>query len=361
MNSDRIIKILEWRPQISISSDNTYDPDDRKDLEEGMLDVFKQFCEFKKKKYNLTLSTSLDTQELEDMDMAILLCMTETAFGVKQFPADDLKKMQTFYDVADYVEKNLPEKSECSGCKKAKETEAKTQVNKTKNDGNGCLAYPIAIVVFFACDVVIFTLLKKIGVGVWSSIIGFILSFAIAVFVYNRLVDNSKKTKNQDSDDKSNSQSDARHKNGVGCSGWMIVVMVWCAAIMTVDFVATSLGASEDACVLSGLIGSTIAAIVTYKLLKRRIATNNEDIPDGAQKESDENSNNKASKAFIDIVLVAAAWLIVCLVVFSIAFDALGASKEVSASVGGCGGAIGAIWMYMFRLRRKSDDTNDRL
>lgn len=300
MNSDRIIKVLEWRPQISISSDNTYDPDDRKDLEEGMLDVFKKFCEFKKKKYNMTLSTSLDTQELEDMDIAILLCMTETAFGVKQFPADDLKKMQTFYDVADYVEKNLPEKSECSGCKKAKETEVKTQVN-------------------------------------------------------------SKKTKNQDSDDKSNSQSDARHKNGVGCSGWMIVVMVWCAAIMTVDFVATSLGASEDACVLSGLIGSTIAAIVTYKLLKRRIAMNNEDIPDGAQNESDENSNNKASKAFIDIVLVAAAWLIVCLVVFSIAFDVLGASKEVSASVGGCGGAIGAICMYMFRHRRKSYDANDRL
>lgn len=300
MNSDRIIKILEWRPQISISSDNTYDPDDRKDLEECMLDVFKKFCEFKKKKYNLTLSTSLDTQELEDMDVAILLCITETAFGVKKFPADDLKKMQTFYDVADYVEKNLPEKSECSGCKKAKETEAKTQVN-------------------------------------------------------------SKKTKNQDSDDKSNSQSDARHKNGIGCSGWMIVVMVWCAAITTVDFVATSLGASEDACVLSGLIGSTIAAIVTYKLLKRHIATNNEDIPGGAQNESDENSNNKASKAFIDIVLVAAAWLIAYLVVYSIAFDVLGASKEVSASVGGCGGAIGAIWMYMFRHRRKSDDANDRL
>lgn len=130
MNSDRIIKVLEWRPQISVSTDNTYDPDDRKDLEECMLDVFKKFCEFKKKKYNLTLGTSLDTQELEDMDMAILLCMTETAFGVKKFPADDLKKMHTFYDVADYVENNLPEKSECSGCKKAKETEAKTQAKK---------------------------------------------------------------------------------------------------------------------------------------------------------------------------------------------------------------------------------------
>lgn len=300
MNSDRIIKILEWRPQISISSDNTYDPDDRKDLEECMLDVFKKFCEFKKKKYSLTLSTSLDTQELEDMDIAILLSMTETAFGVKKFPADDLKKMQTFYDVADYVEKNLPERSECSGCKKAKVTEVITQVNP-------------------------------------------------------------EKIKNQDSDDKSNSQSDARHKNGVGCSGWMIVIMVWCAALMTVNFVATSLGASEDACGLSVLIGSTIAAIVTYKLLKRRIATNNEDIPGGAQKESDENSNNKASKAFIDIVLVAVAWLIAYLVVYSIAFDALGASEEVSASVGGCGGAIGAICMYMFRHRRKSDDANDRL
>lgn len=300
MNSDRIIKILEWRPQISVSSDNTYDPDDRKDLEEGMLDVFKKFCEFKKKEYNLTLGTSLDTQELEDMDIAILLCMTETAFGVKQFPADDLKKMQTFYDVADYVEKNLLEKSECGGCKKVKEPEVKTQVNP-------------------------------------------------------------EKTKNQDSDDKSNSQSDARHKNGVGCSGWMIVIMVWCAAIMTVDFVATSLGASEDVLALSGVIGSTIAAIVTYKLLKRRIATNNEDIPGGAQKESDENSNNKASKAFIDIVLVAVAWLIAYLVVYSIAFDALGASEEASASVGGCGGAIGAICMYMFRHRRKSDDANDRL
>lgn len=102
MNSDRIIKVLEWRPQISVSSDNTYDPDDRKDLEECMLDVFRQFCEFKKKKYNLTLSTSLDTQELGDMDVAILICSIEKAFGV-EIPHDELASMDTFNDIATYI------------------------------------------------------------------------------------------------------------------------------------------------------------------------------------------------------------------------------------------------------------------
>lgn len=349
MNSDRIIKVLEWRPQISISSDNTYDPDDRKDLEEGMLDVFKKFCEFKKKEYNLTLSTSLDTQELEDMDIAILLCMTETAFGVKKFPADDLKKMQTFYDVADYVEKNLPEKSECSGCKKAKETEVKTQAKKKATQNPGCLA----IVLSIGAAVLCYTVLSPIDI---PSFLVYILSYLAAFIVYNTYNYIRKRSKNQDAE-----QKEYENKTGIGSAGWLVVFVVWMASLIGAGTITQILETSEDVLALSGVIGSTIAAIVTYKLLKRRIATNNEDIPNGAQNESDENSNNKASKAFIDIVLVAVAWLIAYLVVYSIAFDALGASEEVSASVGGCGGAIGAICMYMFRHRRKSDDANDRL
>lgn len=350
MNSDRIIKILEWRTQISASSSNTYDPDDRKDLEECMLDVFNKFCDLKKKKYNLTLGTSLDTQELEDMDMAILLCIAETAFGIKQIPADDLKKMQTFYDVADYVSKHLPPKSECSGCKKAKETTAKPKAETSNN--NGCLASSLAVFVFFLC----FPLTSAFG----GPFVAWFLSFAAAAFVYN-VINKGDKPKTPKSKSESKPTQTFAPKNNIGCAGWLVVFVVWMATVIGVGTITQILETSEDVLALSVLIGSTIAAIVTYMLLKRCIATNNEDIPNGAQKESDENSNNKASKTFIDIVLVAVAWLIAYLVVYSIANYALGASEEVSASVGSCAGAIGAICMYMFRHRRKSDDANDIL
>lgn len=108
MNTDRLIKILEWRTSITVSSNGTFKPQNRKEIDECIMDVFNQFYEFKKKKYELTLDTSLDTDKLEDMDIAILICEIECGFGLNPIPSDDLRTMSTFENVADYVNNNLP-------------------------------------------------------------------------------------------------------------------------------------------------------------------------------------------------------------------------------------------------------------
>lgn len=108
MNTERLIKVLECRLSVNVQSDNKYSPKSRDEVGDCIMNVFDQYCEFKKKKYNLTLSTSLDTDELEDMDIAILICEIECGFGIEPIPSDDLRAMSTFENVADYVYNNLP-------------------------------------------------------------------------------------------------------------------------------------------------------------------------------------------------------------------------------------------------------------
>lgn len=130
MNTDRLIKVLEWRPSISVSSDGTFNPQDRKEIDECMMDVFKQFYEFKKKKYDLTLDTPLDTDKLEDMDIAILICSIECGFGIKNIPSEELREMTTFRSIADYISHNLPPKTASDTCpEKDEHTETKDNKN----------------------------------------------------------------------------------------------------------------------------------------------------------------------------------------------------------------------------------------
>lgn len=131
MNTDRLIKILEWRTSITVSSNGTFKPQNRKEIDECIMDVFNQFYEFKKKKYELTLDTSLDTDKLEDMDIAILICEIECGFGLTPIPSDDLRTMSTFENVADYVNNNLPIHSD-NGKSLDKNVDPKDEKNEKK-------------------------------------------------------------------------------------------------------------------------------------------------------------------------------------------------------------------------------------
>lgn len=131
MNTDRLIKILEWRTSITVSSNGTFKPQNRKEIDECIMDVFNQFYEFKKKKYELTLDTSLDTDKLEDMDIAILICEIECGFGLNPIPSDDLRTMSTFENVADYVNNNLPIHSD-NGKSLDKNVDPKDEKNEKK-------------------------------------------------------------------------------------------------------------------------------------------------------------------------------------------------------------------------------------
>ncbi|MDO4462274.1 MAG: hypothetical protein Q4C30_07250 [Bacteroidia bacterium] len=201
MNTERVLKIFEWRVSLSTSSEGRYEPDKWSDVEESFEDLIKQVGEFKKKQFKIDLSTSLDTTEMEDMDVAILVCAVESTFGLKTIPSEALRKMETIRDLAEYAWKNKPEKKEGKdekeedkGSTKKKEKKKK-EINVELPQKVGCLGSTFVGMVFLFGGGLFAKLFEALGISMGiSAILGIVASIFASVYTYGLIAKfNSKK------------------------------------------------------------------------------------------------------------------------------------------------------------------------
>ncbi len=237
------------------------------------MDVFSQFCELKKKEYDLSLNTTLDTQELEDLDMTILLMLIEGKFGVRTIPSDALKQMQTFYDIADYISQNIQKGTAYDDKHTTKETDATRNVHQQIVRGIGCMGY--LVILSIVCAVLLLTdaIAKSFGASDDTSALWTIIAIIASIIMSYRFLKKTVDKKNQDEANQTLPNSTKENTNEQTqllkhLFGIILQIIIWVLSVIAAYDIMNNYGVDETTAACAGVTVGAIGNIILFVYYK---------------------------------------------------------------------------------------------